>query len=152
MTYVQAAGGASTGDIKSIGHDTVETGWLLCDGSAVSRTTYAALFAVIGTTWGVGDGSTTFNLPDMQGRVPVGIGGSGVTSVGDTGGEQTHILTIAEMPSHRHSGSGYQGAHTGSWICSAQATGQTVYTNYEGGDGAHNNMQPYAGVKWVIKT
>jgi microcystin-dependent protein len=102
MTYAQAAGGASTGDIKSIGHDTVETGWLLCDGSAVSRTTYAELFAVIGTVWGIGDGSTTFNLPDMQGRVPVGIGGSGVTSVGDTGGEQTHILTIAEMPNHNH--------------------------------------------------
>jgi microcystin-dependent protein len=58
------------------------TGYLLCDGSAVSRTTYAALFAVLSTTFGVGDGSTTFNLPDMRETAPVGVGtrGTGVTA------------------------------------------------------------------------
>jgi len=55
------------------------TGWLLCNGQAVSRTIYAALFQAIGTTWGAGDGSTTFNLPDMQEAAPVGVGASGRT-------------------------------------------------------------------------
>jgi microcystin-dependent protein len=97
--------------------------WLLCSGQAVSRTTYAALFAIIGTTYGVGDGSTTFNLPDLRGRTPVGkddmggtpanrmtTGGSGINgvSLGAAGGAQTHTLGTAEMPSHTHT----QDAHT----------------------------------------
>lgn len=81
-------------------------GWLLCDGSAVSRTTYAALFAVIGTTWGVGDNSTTFNLPDLRRRVTIGSGGAAISgpgnTVGSVGGEETHVLSQAEMPSHSH--------------------------------------------------
>jgi microcystin-dependent protein len=76
--------------------DTIDDGWLLCDGSAVSRTTYADLFAKIGTTWGTGDGSTTFNLPNGQGNTLVGIGASG--------GEQEVTLTVTELPSHAHSG------------------------------------------------
>ena len=76
------------------------TYWLDCDGSAVSRTTYADLFAVISTTWGVGDGSTTFNLPDFQRSVAVGSGGTGTgtlgNSVGDTGGAETDSITVAE--------------------------------------------------------
>lgn len=76
--------------------------WLLCDGSAVSRTTYADLFAVVGTTYGAGDGSTTFVLPDLRDRFPVGAGTS--YARGDTGGEAEHALTTAEMPSHAHSG------------------------------------------------
>ena len=63
-----------TGEIKMYGGASAPTGWLLCDGSAVSRTTYAPLFAVIGTTYGIGDNSTTFNLPDGRGKVPVGAG------------------------------------------------------------------------------
>lgn len=59
---------------------TAPTGWLLCDGSAVSRSTYAALFSAIGTAWGAGDGSTTFNLPDMRGRVPAGLDNLGGTA------------------------------------------------------------------------
>jgi microcystin-dependent protein len=78
------------------------TGWLLCDGSAVSRTTYASLFAVIGSTFGVGDGSTTFNIPDMRGRVPVGKNSGTFNTLGGTGGEETHVNTVNEMPSHTH--------------------------------------------------
>lgn len=80
-------------------------GWLLCDGAAISRTTYAALFAVIGTLYGAGDGSTTFNLPNMQGRVPVGQDTSQpeFDSLGEIGGAKTHTLSVAEMPSHGHS-------------------------------------------------
>lgn len=81
------------------------SGWLLCDGTAVSRTTFAALFAAIGTTFGIGDGSTTFNLPNLQGRVPVGLdaGQTEFDVLGETGGEKTHALTLAEMAAHNHS-------------------------------------------------
>jgi len=96
-------------------------GWLLSDGSAVSRTTYATLFAVVGTTYGAGDGSTTFNLPDLRGRVPMGAGtGTGLNASGtgaptgtaqtarargDWGGEETHLNTATEsgVPAHSHS-------------------------------------------------
>jgi microcystin-dependent protein len=65
---------ALAGRIEAYAGATAPTGYLLCDGTAVSRTTYAALFAVTSTTYGVGDGSTTFNVPDLRGRVPVGVG------------------------------------------------------------------------------
>ena len=81
------------------------SGWLYCDGSAVSRTTYSDLYAVIGTTYGSGDGSTTFNLPNTSGRVVVGLdlGDSHFNAVGNTGGSKTHTLSSAEIPSHSHS-------------------------------------------------
>jgi len=84
---------------------TAGTGWLVCDGSAVSRTTYANLFAAIGTNFGAGDGSTTFNLPDLRGRAVIGVGtGTGLTSrsLGQTLGNETHTLTVTEMPAHNH--------------------------------------------------
>lgn len=92
-------------------------GWLLCAGQAVSRTTYAALFAAIGVVHGAGDGTTTFNVPDMRGRVAAGkddmggsaagrltTGGSGVNgaSLGANGGAETHTLTAAQIPAHTH--------------------------------------------------
>jgi microcystin-dependent protein len=84
-------------------------GWLLCDGSAVSRVTYAALFAVIGVIYGAGDGATTFNLPNLNGRVPVGAGaytdsvsGPITRTLGQVGGAEAHVVTIAQMPAHAH--------------------------------------------------
>lgn len=74
--------------------------YLFCDGSAVSRTTYATLFGVIGTTFGAGDGSTTFNVPDLSGRVPLGV--SSTHLLGSTGGSETVTLTESELPSHVH--------------------------------------------------
>lgn len=74
--------------------------YLFCDGSAVSRTTYATLFGVIGTTFGAGDGSSTFNLPDLSGRVPLGV--SSTHLLGSTGGSETVTLTEAELPAHVH--------------------------------------------------
>lgn len=75
-------------------------GYLLCDGSAVSRTDYADLFTAIGTVYGAGDGATTFNVPDLSGRVVLGVSQS--HSLGTTGGEATHVLTEQEMPAHSH--------------------------------------------------
>lgn len=75
-------------------------GCLFCDGSAVSRTTYAALFAVIGTTYGEGDGETTFNIPDLSGRVVIGVSNS--HALGTTGGSETVTLTADQLPAHVH--------------------------------------------------
>lgn len=73
------------------------TGWLLCDGTAISRTTYAALFSAIGTTYGTGNGSTTFNLPNSIGRVTVGKSSAGTfATLGSTGGSETHTHTLSE--------------------------------------------------------
>ena len=75
-------------------------GYLLCDGSAVDRTTYATLFGVIDTTFGAGDGSSTFNVPDLSGRVPLGVSQS--HALGTTGGSETVTLTESELPAHVH--------------------------------------------------
>jgi microcystin-dependent protein len=95
-----------SGAINMWGTATAPTNWLLCDGAAVSRTTYATLFAVISTTYGVGDGSTTFNVPDLKGKVAVGKAASGTfLNLGASGGAETVTLTSAEsgVPVHGHS-------------------------------------------------
>lgn len=205
---------------------TAPTGWLLEDGSAVSRTTYAALFAVIaisttGTThstnvidsipsttnmavgmpisgpgipvattvasitsgtaitishaatssgvgvaivvapFGIGDGSTTFNVPDSRGRAAIGAGaGSGLTArtLGATGGEENHTMTINEMPIHNHASS-----DSANWVTD-KAGGNTVaiggtqninlvgLTTQTGNGAPHNNMQPWVAKNWIIKT
>lgn len=96
---------APSGQISWFGMSTAPEGWLVCDGSAVSRTANQKLFSAVGTTWGVGDGTTTFNLPDLRGRTPIGTGqGVGLTNrtIADTGGDETHQLVTAELPTHNH--------------------------------------------------
>jgi microcystin-dependent protein len=129
-------GASPTGAVTDYAGATPPTGWLLCDGSAVSRATYAALFTLIGTTYGAGDGSTTFNVPDLRGRVSVGKGsGSGVSTLGSNDGvteanrrgtkhrHTTHNHTITDTghthtlvnPSHTHTiteAVGHQHANT----------------------------------------
>lgn len=151
MTYLPGTF-VPTGVLLPHGGGSAPTGFLLCDGAAVSRTTYADLFAVIAELFGVGDGSTTFNVPDTQGKIPVGKGASGVTNIGDTGGEQDHTLLTAEMPAHEHlylklTGSGGTQGFT---VSNAHFTSDN--TGSAGGDGAHNNMQPYVGTEYIIKT
>lgn len=94
-----------TGAITSFAGSTPPEGWLLCDGSQVSRGTFEALFNAIGTNWGTGDGVNTFNLPDLRGRVAVGRGpGVGLTNrlLGADGGAETHALTTDELATHTH--------------------------------------------------
>jgi len=114
-TYIDLQNYVPTGCVKMYAGSTPPNTWLICDGSQVSRTTYATLFSVIGTTYGSGDGSTTFNVPNMQGNVVVGHNG-GSYNRGQTGGSATHTITTAEMPSHSHTGttdSSGSHSHTG---------------------------------------
>jgi len=109
-------------------------GWLLCDGTTVSRVTYSALFSIIGTTYGVGDGSSTFQLPDTRGRTPIG-GGTGVgltaRSIGQSGGAETHTLTTLELPGHTHTGTtDSAGSHSHTHNANADYPGSgLVYRN-----------------------
>lgn len=89
------------GVIQMFAGSTAPSGWLICDGSTVSRRIYSDLFKVIGTTYGAGDGNTTFTLPDMRGRVPMGAGtGAGLTArtLGTTYGTETHTLASGNIP------------------------------------------------------
>lgn len=89
---------------------TVPDGFLLCDGSNVSRDDYSDLFAIIGTTYGVGDGSTTFGLPNLTGRAAMSK--SSGHAIGSTGGEESHVLTTGEIAQHLHSVPSHTHAHT----------------------------------------
>ena len=132
-------------------------GWHLEDGSALLRATFVALFAAIGTTYGAGNGSTTFNVPDMRGRTPVGrdSGQSEFDVLGETGGAKTHTLTTAEMPSHTHlTGiSTTQAAATTSGFDSAlvKFAQNLTPTSVTGGNAAHNNLPPYRVRNFIIK-
>lgn len=110
-----AQAGPPTGTILMNGASTAPAGWLTCDGTAVSRSTYADLFARVGTTWGAGNGTTTFNIPDLRGRSPIGAGtGSGLTArtLGTQYGTETHALSVAELPAHSHGGATGSGGPT----------------------------------------
>lgn len=183
-----------SGSITQFAGSSAPSGWLTCDGTAVSRTTYAALFSVIGTTYGAGDGSTTFALPNLQGKVPVGYDSSQTEfdSLGETGGAKTHTLTTSEMPSHTHTQDAH--GHTGTALTAGEHThttnaayntsgmgpagayafyhyvrtensssagshshtlsiNNTTATNQNTGGGqAHNNLQPYIVLNYIIKT
>jgi microcystin-dependent protein len=108
--FVQQAG--LTGEIKMWGVASAPSGYLICDGSAVSRTTYAALFAVYGTTFGAGNGTTTFNIPNFSGKMPIGV--NGTYTLASTGGSATTTLVEANVPTHTHTFSATTGNNNSS--------------------------------------
>jgi microcystin-dependent protein len=155
-----------TGSVLPYAGSSAPTGYFLCDGSAKSRTTESALFAIIGTTYGAGDGSTTFSLPDLRGRVIAGQDDMGGTSanrltgqtggldgdiLGASGGAETHTLSISEMPAHTHSvpASGSLPRGDSSFEAATDDTGTSGST---GGGIAHNNVQPTIILNYIIKS
>jgi microcystin-dependent protein len=171
--FVQAAG--LVGEIKMWGTASAPTGYLLCDGTAVSRSTYAALFAIIGTTFGAGDTTTTFNLPDYRGRMPIGVSGS--YALAATGGAATTTLSTPNLPSHTHSitdpghdhdaitqtsggssaGNQYANSFSGSVNTTSTLMIQTATTGITATDAtgsgtAATTISPYLAINFIIKT
>lgn len=137
------------GMIFPFGDDTPPPAFLVCDGSTQSAAAYPELFAAIGYNFGgFGD---DFNLPNLLNRVPVGSGAD--FSLGNTGGEQTHTLSEAEMPVHSHT---IPYTITTLVLEPGEVTALTPIplltqnTGNAGGGGAHNNMQPYQALNYVI--
>ena len=171
-----AVGTASpTGSIAMWPTNSAPSGYLLCAGAAVSRTTYAALFAVIGTTFGAGDGSTTFNLPDYRDRMPIGAGTS--YAVNTKGGSKdaivvahTHTGTTSTNGDHNHTSKWGQAAQGTAWSAigntvssyslavdaaattTAGAHNHTFTTDSTGSSGTNANLPPYIGIQFIIKT
>lgn len=142
------------------------SGFLPCDGAAVSREDYARLFAAISTTWGAGDTINTFNVPDLRGRTLIGSGtGSGLTArtLAATGGEEAHTLSLNETVNHSHSSGGGSGLLTdgatggnanidaSSSSYKIQPAANFTVTNHAGSTSAHNTMPPFAVVNYGIR-
>ena len=172
--------GIPTATIVPWSSASVPSGFLECDGSAVSRTTYATLFGIVGTTYGAGDGSTTFNVPDLQDNTPVGkspgkaLGSTGgantVTSTGNVGGSTANAtLSTAQLASHSHSTAAsnnpYSQNNANVRVRLVEGPATNIGSNNAGsGSGHSHNMsatfsgdatsvvQPYLTVVYVIKT
>ena len=139
---------------------TAPSKWQLCDGSAISRTTYSDLFSVIGTTYGSGNGTTTFNIPDLRGRTSIGAGtGSGLTArtLGASGGAETVTLTdeIGTFGSHSHTYPTYDNlasARTNVTTASSRSSANltTSSSTVSGSGASHANMQPFLSVNFII--
>jgi microcystin-dependent protein len=160
-----------TGAIKFYAGSSAPAGYLFCNGVPVSRTTYSILFSIIGTGFGSGDGTTTFNLPDLRGRVPLGldnmgglsatrissasVGGANAATLGGSGGAETHTLITAEMPSHTHTSpvsaiANSATPNSGSVATSVSAVASV--TSSSGSGNAHSNTQPWLALNYIIKT
>ena len=170
LTFTTLAPSVPTGVLMPYAGTTAPTGYLLCFGQDVSRTTYADLFTAISTTYGVGDGSTTFTLPDLRGRVIAGQDDMGGTSadrltnqtggldgdaLGATGGSETHVLTTAQLPAdniYLDSTAFFDDADNYAAFnytpLSPQWDGKKKY----GTDTPHNNVQPTIILNYIIKT
>lgn len=154
------------GEIRIFSGNNIPAKWLLCDGSLVSRETYYQLFSSIGTTWGGGDGSTTFAIPDIKGRTVIGNGestasGHTLHNLGQMNGEEKHVLTSAELASHNHytsKGTQYSGlgGNDHHEACANQYWANDGWnsniTGYTGSNSAHNTMQPYLTTNYIIYT
>lgn len=176
---ITGAASVPSGSMMPYAGITEPSGWLFAYGQAVSRATYSSLFTALSTTYGVGDGSTTFNLPDLRGRVVAGQDDMGGTSanrltglsggvdgdpLGSTGGAEAHTLASTELPAHNHplgftmqygsnGGGGSRGSNTFSSDGGFTNTiNITTTSNSTGGGDAHNNVQPTIILNYIIKT
>lgn len=164
------AAGIPTGSMMMWPTSSAPSGWVLADGTAISRTgANAALFALLnaaGLPYGAGDGSTTFNVPNFKSRSPIGAGqGSGLSNrtLAGTGGAETHLLTTSEMPSHSHPHShqisveANGSTNSPSKVAATAGDGNAGTLNTQsdgansGGGGAHNNMHPWLAINFIIK-
>jgi microcystin-dependent protein len=171
MSLWQRTGAASgsgvvyTGIISAFGAAPPPLGWLACDGAAVDRIVYAGLFSVIGTTWGVGDGVTTFNIPDLRGKFALG---AGVIPIGSSGGTDSVVLSVGNLPAHNHAISDPGHDHTTlaeddivttgtdpGGVTTGGTTGTAttgITTQNTGSNAAFSILPPYAAVIWMIKS
>lgn len=171
QTFTNRNDGVPAGVAADFAGSTAPSGWLMCYGQAVSRSTYAALFTAIGTTYGVGDNSTTFNLPDARGRVIAGkdnmggvsasrltgqTGGVVGNTLGAAGGEEQQTLSTAQMPVHSHQWqSGGASAQTGGGVTGLALNNAGFNVNgpttNAGSGSPHNNVQPTLVMNKIIK-
>lgn len=164
-----SGGGVPAGVLVPYGGTIAPADWLLCYGQAVNRTTYSTLFAVIATTYGAGDGSTTFNVPDLRGRVIAGQDNMGGVSanrltnqtggldgdvLGTSGGSETHTLTSAQIATHTHGVSGSTGTESANHTHAGGGTVQGVVPELGGSiitgfdrrtDGVESGTVPVSG-------
>jgi len=149
--------GNLTGIIQMFAGSVAPDGFLICDGSAISREIYSELFNVIGISYGAGNGSSTFNVPNFKGRVPVGLDSSQTEfdALNKIGGSKNHVLTIEEMPAHKHTfNDNYGVQNVEVTFYNGTATDEIERwedTSTVGGGLAHNNLQPYCTISFVIK-
>lgn len=149
------------GSVMDYAGASAPSGWLLCFGQTISRTTYSALFAIVGTIYGVGDGVSTFNLPDFRGRVAAGQDDMGGTSanrltvagsnldgdvLGGSGGAETVVLSVANLAAHTHTGP----LHTHSWSDSATTSNANV--NHSHGVPKQGSAAPAGGTTDIWMT
>ena len=151
------------GQLMPVSFGFAPKGWALCDGQQMSISQNQALFSLLGTTYG-GNGQTTFALPNLQGRVPISSGqGSGSNfTIGQTGGAETHTVSLSEMPAHSHSvtgtatagslpnAAGNMLANSAMYISTGNATLAGAAFSNVGGSQPHTNIQPYLVINWVI--
>lgn len=159
--------GGLIGEVKMWATGTAPTGYLLCNGSAVSRTTYSSLFAALGTIYGVGDGSTTFNLPNFQDRMPIGAGST--YSANTTGGSKdaivvshTHTATDAghthgytvwfdQGGNHTQYGSDVTQPVVGGTTKTSASANANITVSSTGATGTNANLPPYIGIHFIIR-